>query len=85
MQVTRLRVYPVKSFAGVDVDSAAVLPWGLEGDRRWAVVDPDGEPITAREANELLGLTARCSTATTASLLADSRRATESRCGSPRR
>jgi uncharacterized protein YcbX len=58
MQVTRLRVYPVKSFAGVDLDSAEVLPWGLAGDRRWAVVDPEGEPITAREANELLGLTA---------------------------
>ena len=58
MQVTRLRVYPVKSFAGADVRSATVLPWGLEGDRRWAVVDPDGELVTAREANELLALTA---------------------------
>ena len=58
MQVTRLRVYPVKSFAGADVGSATVLPWGLEGDRRWAVVDPDGELVTAREANELLALTA---------------------------
>ncbi|MDY0910259.1 MOSC domain-containing protein [Microbacterium sp. CFBP9034] len=58
MQVTRLRVYPVKSFAGVDVDSAQVLTWGLAGDRRWAVVDPQGQPVTAREANALLGLTA---------------------------
>ncbi|WP_127473962.1 MOSC domain-containing protein [Microbacterium sulfonylureivorans] len=58
MQVTRLRVYPVKSFAGADVDSARVLPWGLEADRRWAVVDPEGEPVTAREAKALLGLTA---------------------------
>ena len=58
MQVTRLRVYPVKSFAGLDVDSARVLPWGLADDRRWAVVDPDGEPVTAREANVLLSLTA---------------------------
>src|SRR6188768_2135326 len=58
MQVTRLRVYPVKSFAGFDVDSARVLPWGLADDRRWAVVDPDGEPVTAREANVLLSLTA---------------------------
>ncbi len=58
MQVTRLRVHPVKSLAGFDVDAARVQPWGLEGDRRWSVVDPDGEPITAREANGLLGLTA---------------------------
>lgn len=58
MQVTRVRVYPVKSFAGADVGSATVLPWGLEDDRRWAVVDPDGALVTAREANELLALTA---------------------------
>lgn len=58
MQVTRLRIHPVKSLAGVDVGTARVLPWGLEGDRRWGVVDADGEPITAREANGLLGLTA---------------------------
>lgn len=56
--MTRLRVYPVKSFAGIDVGSAQVLPWGLAHDRRWAVVDPDGEPVTAREANGLLSLTA---------------------------
>lgn len=58
MQVTRVRVYPVKSFAGLDVGSARVQPWGLDADRRWAVVDPQGEPITAREANGLLGLVA---------------------------
>ncbi|WP_430647381.1 MOSC domain-containing protein [Agromyces sp. GXS1127] len=58
MQVTRLRLYPVKSFAGFDVGSAVVRPWGLEGDRRWGVVEPDGTPVTARERNALLGLTA---------------------------
>ncbi|PWC05219.1 MOSC domain-containing protein [Agromyces badenianii] len=58
MQVTRLRVYPVKSFAGYDVDSAEVLPWGLAGDRRWGVVDASGAPVTAREQNGLLALTA---------------------------
>lgn len=58
MQVTRLRLHPVKSFAGFDVPSARVLPWGLEGDRRWAVVDPEGAPVTAREENALLGLRA---------------------------
>jgi uncharacterized protein YcbX len=58
MQVTRIRVYPVKSFAGVDVGSAEVLPWGLAGDRRWGVVDTFGAPVTARERNVLLTLTA---------------------------
>ncbi|MGW9630258.1 MOSC domain-containing protein [Agromyces sp. NPDC055520] len=58
MQVTRLRIHPVKSFAGVDVDAAEVLPWGLAGDRRWGVVDASGAPVTAREHNGMLGLTA---------------------------
>src|SRR4029453_19476175 len=58
MQVTRLRVYPVKSFCGVDVGTASVLPWGLAADRRWAVVDDVGTPITAREADGLLAFTA---------------------------
>jgi len=48
----------VKSFAGLDVVSAEVLPWGLSGDRRWGVVDRDGVPVTARERNAMLGLTA---------------------------
>ena len=58
MQVTQLRIYPVKSFAGLDVMSADVLSWGLAGDRRWGVVDENGEPVTARELNSMLGLTA---------------------------
>ncbi|WP_127792192.1 MOSC domain-containing protein [Agromyces sp. LHK192] len=58
MRLTRIRIHPVKSFAGADHTSARVLPWGLEGDRRWAVVDADGALVTAREAHGLLGLTA---------------------------
>lgn len=56
MQVTRIRLYPVKSLAGPDVGSARVEPWGLTGDRRWAVVNAAGEPLTARERNAMLGL-----------------------------
>jgi uncharacterized protein YcbX len=58
MQVTRIRVYPVKSFAGIDVGSAEVLPWGLAADRRWGVVDASGAPVTARERNVMLTMTA---------------------------
>jgi len=58
MRVTRIRLHPVKSLAGYDVGSATVLPWGLDGDRRWAVVDPTGQPVTAREHSGMLGLTA---------------------------
>lgn len=58
MEVVELRVYPVKSLAGVSVPEASVEPWGLAGDRRWALVDDAGEVVTAREVHELLGLTA---------------------------
>lgn len=52
--MTRLRVYPVKSMSGYDVPAATALPWGLEHDRRWAVLEPDGTELTAREHPPLL-------------------------------
>lgn len=55
MRVTEVRVYPVKSMGGNSVVSAEVLPWGLAGDRRWALVEPDGANLTARKVNSLLG------------------------------
>lgn len=58
LRVTRVLTYPVKSLAGNDVESAVVEPWGLAGDRRWALVDERGTNITAREINQLLGLRA---------------------------
>lgn len=58
MQVTRLRIYPVKSFAGLDVPQALVEPWGLAADRRWCMVDDAGDVVTAREVHGLLGLSA---------------------------
>lgn len=58
LRVTRLRTYPVKSFAGNDVESAAVEPWGLAGDRRWGLVDDTGKNVTARMVHHLLGLRA---------------------------
>lgn len=58
MRVTGLRVYPVKSMEGNYVDSARLEPWGLTGDRRWALVNSDGAKLTARRINGLLGLRA---------------------------
>ena len=58
MRVTSLRVYPVKSLAGLDVERAAVEPWGLARDRRWCLLDAAGSTITARQAHHLLGLRA---------------------------
>lgn len=57
LRLTGLRRYPVKSCRGEDLAVAAVEPWGLTGDRRWMVVDPSGEVVTAREANRLVLIT----------------------------
>jgi len=46
--------YPLKSARGERLDAASVEPWGLAGDRRWMVVDPDGLALTAREVHPLL-------------------------------
>jgi len=58
VRVVSLTAYPVKSLGGVTLDEAVVEPQGLRGDRRWAVVDPDGTKVTAREEHALLGLRA---------------------------
>lgn len=55
--LTGLRRYPVKSCRGEDLACAEVEPWGLTGDRRWMVVDPSGEVVTAREVNRLVLVT----------------------------
>ena len=57
LRLTGLRRYPVKSCRGEDLDVAEVEPWGLTGDRRWMLVDPTGEVVTAREANRLVLVT----------------------------
>jgi uncharacterized protein len=43
-----LHIYPLKSGRAVDLNVSAVEPWGLAGDRRWLLVDPDGKFITQR-------------------------------------
>ena len=44
-----LHIYPVKGCRAVDLDRAAVEPWGLAGDRRWLIVDADCQFITQRK------------------------------------
>jgi hypothetical protein len=54
LQVTAINRFPVKSCRGEPLDRATVEPWGLQGDRRWMIVDDQGEPITAREVHRML-------------------------------
>lgn len=49
MRLSHLAVFPVKSLRGLACGEALVEPWGLAGDRRYAVVGPDGAIITQRE------------------------------------
>lgn len=46
--VSALARYPVKSCRGHALDAALVEPWGLAGDRRWMLVDPQGTFLSAR-------------------------------------
>jgi MOSC domain-containing protein len=52
--LTELNRFPVKSCRGEQLRTAVVEPWGLAGDRRWMLVDQDGETVTAREHRQLL-------------------------------
>lgn len=51
--------FPVKSCRGEAVAEAVAEPWGLAGDRRWMVVDQDGEAITARTVHSMLSIRPR--------------------------
>lgn len=52
-QIARLFVYPVKSCAGVELQSAALSATGLALDRAWMVVDAQGRFVTQREQPRL--------------------------------
>ena len=46
--IASLHVYPVKGLKGIEVQRSRCTERGLEHDRRWMVVDRDGEFITQR-------------------------------------
>ncbi len=48
MQIQSLHIYPIKSLAGISVSEAVVTPRGLQHDRRFMLVDPEGTFITQR-------------------------------------
>jgi len=47
-QITGLYLYPVKSMKGIAVDEATLTAKGLQHDRLWMVVRPDGRFVTQR-------------------------------------
>ncbi|MBB2202515.1 MOSC domain-containing protein [Gluconacetobacter tumulisoli] len=49
LRVSALHVYPVKSLGVITVAEGWLGPCGLDDDRRWLVVDPDGGFLTQRQ------------------------------------
>lgn len=49
MKISELFIYPVKSLAGISLESARVERRGLEFDRRWMLIDDKNKFLTQRE------------------------------------
>ena len=47
--LAEINVYPVKSCAGVRLESSVLAPTGLHLDRRWMLVDEDGRYLSQRQ------------------------------------
>jgi uncharacterized protein YcbX len=54
LTLTALHRFPIKSCGGEQLQTAVVEPWGLTGDRRWMLIDDNGESVTVREHPRLL-------------------------------
>jgi len=55
MELAEIWRYPVKSMLGEHIDQANVSPGGIQGDRRWAVVDAEsGVSLSAKRYSDLL-------------------------------
>jgi uncharacterized protein YcbX len=57
--IASLHIYPVKSCRGIDLQEARITDAGLEHDREWMIVSPDGRFLTQREAPRLALIDAR--------------------------
>lgn len=51
--ITALNVYPVKSCKGIALRQAHLLTTGIEHDREWMIVRPNGQFVTQREVPRL--------------------------------
>ena len=49
IKLTELTIYPVKSLAGIQLQSSELDSMGLQYDRRWMLVSPDGMFLSQRK------------------------------------
>jgi uncharacterized protein len=54
MTITQLWIYPIKSCGGVQLNEAKLDERGFEHDRRWMLVDREGNLVTQREVPKLV-------------------------------
>lgn len=48
-----VHIHPLKAARAHERDAVRVEPWGLAGDRRWMLVDPEGSLVSQREEPRL--------------------------------
>ncbi len=53
MQLSHLYIYPIKSLGSISLKQSKIDRFGLQYDRRWMLVDEDGQFITQRRHAEL--------------------------------
>ncbi|NEU66177.1 MOSC domain-containing protein [Spirosoma agri] len=53
MTISELYIYPIKSLGGISVQEAVIEPKGLQYDRRFMLVSPDGQFITQRTHTQM--------------------------------
>jgi uncharacterized protein YcbX len=53
IKLSELYIYPVKSLAGIKLNTSKLTQFGLEYDRRWMVVDKQGKFISQREVAKM--------------------------------
>lgn len=58
MRVAALNIFPLKSARGISLTEVNVDRFGLAGDRRWMLTDPNGKFVTQRELPQLAQITA---------------------------
>ncbi len=57
LEITELKIYPVKSLAGISLPKVEILDTGLKYDRHWMVVTEGGEFVTQRKIAEMALIT----------------------------
>ncbi len=57
--ISELYIYPVKSLAGIRCDSAQLSSFGLLNDRRWLIVDNDGQFMSQRTVPKMATIQTR--------------------------